>query len=122
MRRLKKTISYIRQKPQHVRERILMLTMAVIAPALFTVWFATFHFKSNVSNSAISDLTSNISDSFNNPVYNTELVFPSVTTPASAGTALTPQTTSDTDASIDAVGTADDSASSDTSAETADTP
>lgn len=39
---MRKVIEHIRNKPLHIRERILILAMAVAAPVLITVWYASF--------------------------------------------------------------------------------
>ena len=39
-----KKIHQLRQQPEHVRERILLVCMAILAPILFSVWIATFRF------------------------------------------------------------------------------
>lgn len=37
-----KWVEKVRQKPQHVRERMLLVLLAVIVPIIFVVWLATF--------------------------------------------------------------------------------
>ena len=92
-KRIHKTIHNLRQKPQHVRERILLVTIAVITPVLFTVWFATFRFKSNITNTSFKDVSGAITKSYNNPIYNTDLILPASLTPASPETTPTPTST-----------------------------
>jgi len=79
---LKKTIHKIRQKPQHVRERILLVTLAVAAPLLFTIWFATFQFnKPSGSSAFLGEIKGTVSNSFNNPLYKETFGTPSLTSP-----------------------------------------
>ena len=66
----KKTIEKIRQKPQHVRERILLVSMAVFIPIILTVWYATFQFESHSSGiSFFKGIGSTISNTLGSPTY-----------------------------------------------------
>ncbi len=42
---MRKVIEHLRDKPLHIRERILILAMAVAAPVLITVWYVSFSSK-----------------------------------------------------------------------------
>jgi hypothetical protein len=59
-------IAKLRQKPQHVRERILLVSIAVAAPILLTIWFATFSTGFRTSgNSFVKDIFGGFSKTFN---------------------------------------------------------
>ncbi len=63
-------IQKIRNKPQRVRERIVLVLVVVISPVLFIVWSLTFH-SADTGNSGdfVKTIGSTISGTFSNPVY-----------------------------------------------------
>ena len=42
---LEKKLQKIREKPDHVKERILIVTMAILASLVLTVWISNFSFS-----------------------------------------------------------------------------
>jgi hypothetical protein len=59
----------LRKKPQHIRERYLLVAMAVIAPVLFTVWYATFKFEGPRGKTFVQGIVGGVQDAFDNPAY-----------------------------------------------------
>ncbi len=63
--KIRHKVHQIRQKPQHVREGILLAVMAVAAPLLLTFWFSTFQFKTNSQDVGdVKQAASNLTESF----------------------------------------------------------
>ena len=96
------SLSSLRKKPRHVRERYLIAAMLVIAPALVVVWFVTFHYDSSTSGTGFfKSVGENVSSAFNSPVYKDtfgdtsfgkakdDTTDPSMTAPTATTTAIT---------------------------------
>ncbi len=67
---LSKKLAAIRKKPRRVRERYLLVAMAIVAPVLFIVWFVTFHYDASTSGTGFfKSIGDNVSSSFTSPVY-----------------------------------------------------
>ena len=100
---LAQKLEQLRQKPQHVRERILMVLLAFFAAIIFLIWVATFHF--NISGNDFSlfkkvgSSLSNIGSSFpsapvSNGNTNMAPTIPAVSSTATdTGTTNEPQNT-----------------------------
>jgi len=74
---LHKKIENIREKPKHVRERILVISMLLIAVGLFGVWISTFSSRarpvqaqSEEKPSVLSSIGSSIRESVNGAFSN----------------------------------------------------
>ncbi len=76
---LARKIAGIRHKPRRVRERILFVTLAVIAAGLVAVWYLTYHFDPIDGGSAfVKDIAGSVSKSFSDPAYQKTFGTPSL--------------------------------------------
>ncbi len=66
---LSKKLANLRKKPQRVRERILIVAMAIIAPVLIFVWIATFSAPTAGQGSTTDTIRSAFTQAFGNPYY-----------------------------------------------------
>ncbi len=78
---LAKHIAGIRKKPRRVRERILVVSMIVIAAGLIVVLYFTYKTEPiNMTGGFTSDIVGGITSSFSNPVYKDAFSTPSLDT------------------------------------------
>ncbi len=91
---ISKKLRSIREKPQHVRERYLVLGMAILTPIVLTIWYATFradsHSRSNFVNSVVGSVKGTINDSTYQKTFSVPTLEQLNSTPAS----LSPNTDS----------------------------
>ena len=62
--RITKKIHTLRGKPQHVREAILLIVIAIAAAVLLTFWVSTFRFSAPKANSPESGAIGLFKNSF----------------------------------------------------------
>lgn len=55
-----KKVEALRKKPQHVRERILFISMAVIIVGMIGIWAATFRFSRFEGDISFSESTESL--------------------------------------------------------------
>ncbi len=83
---LSQKIKTLQQKPRRVRERILLVTLIIIAAGLIVVWYFTYKFEPKSASSFVKDIVSGVSNSFSNPEYDKTFGTPSLTPPSSGET------------------------------------
>jgi hypothetical protein len=67
---IQKLVHNLRQKPQRVRERIVLVLFVVISPILFIVWSLTFQYTATgTSADLFKKVGATISGTFSNPLY-----------------------------------------------------
>lgn len=64
-----KFVHNLRAKPIHVRERLLILSMAVVTPLLLTIWYAGFRVDIG-AGSTVTDIQNTFKQASTNPVTN----------------------------------------------------
>ncbi|MEI8130233.1 MAG: hypothetical protein WCG55_01885 [bacterium] len=74
---ISKKIHSIRQKPQHIRERYLVLAMAVLTPIVLTIWYATFRAESQTRIGFVNSVVGNVKDTVNDTTYQKTFSVPS---------------------------------------------
>ncbi len=63
-------IKHLRQKPQRVRERMVLVAVIVVSPILFIIWSLTAHYRDGANGPTTIDTVRNaITGTFGNPVY-----------------------------------------------------
>ena len=66
---LSKKLDAIRKKPQRVRERYLLMSMAVLTPVVLTIWYASFRFETSTKAPFVGSIVKSIKGVFKNPEY-----------------------------------------------------
>ena len=72
-----KKIHAIRQKPQHVRERYLVLGMAIVTPFILTIWYMTFRMQNSNRAEVIKGVVGNVTNTLKDPSYKNMFSIPS---------------------------------------------
>lgn len=76
---LSKKLAALRKKPRNVRERILLVSMVIIAAILAVVWYLSYKIEPiDFSKGFARDVMDGLSKSFNDPVYDDTFKTPSI--------------------------------------------
>jgi len=80
---LTQKIRNLRKKPRHVRERILLVMMIIIAVGLAIVWYFSFKYEPvSGGGSFVKDIVGGVSKSFSNPEYDKTFGTPGLVSPS----------------------------------------